>query len=61
MLTAMRSVLVRIALLTAVFLGVISVISTTVSAQKLPPYSPVTDARLRNQDSDSWLLLSRKL
>ena len=53
MLTAMRSVLVRIARLTAVFLGVISVISTTVSAQNLPPYSPVNDARLRNQDSDS--------
>jgi len=27
-----------------------------VSAQILPPYMSVTDARLRNQDNDSWLL-----
>ncbi|MBL6804894.1 MAG: PQQ-dependent dehydrogenase, methanol/ethanol family [Pseudomonadales bacterium] len=49
----MRSFLVRIVLPTAVLF---SVVSATVSAQSLPPYSPVTDARLRNQDSDSWLL-----
>ena len=53
MLKAMRSFLVRIVLPTAVLF---SVVSATVSAQSLPPYSPVTDARLRNQDSDSWLL-----
>ncbi len=53
MLKAMRSFLVRIVLPTAVLF---SVVSATVSAQSLPPYSPVTDARLRNQDSESWLL-----
>ncbi|MBL6754489.1 MAG: PQQ-dependent dehydrogenase, methanol/ethanol family [Pseudomonadales bacterium] len=49
----MHSFLVRIVLPTAVLF---SVVSATVSAQSLPPYSPVTDARLRNQDSESWLL-----
>ncbi len=53
MLKAMRSFLVRIVLPTAVLF---SIVSATVSAQSLPPYSPVTDARLRNQDSESWLL-----
>jgi alcohol dehydrogenase (cytochrome c) len=53
MLKAMRSLLIRIVLPTAVCF---SVISTTGSAQSLPAYTPVTDARLRNQDNDSWLL-----
>ena len=53
MLKAMRSFLVRIVLPTAVLF---SVVSATVSAQSLPPYSPVTDARLRHQASESWLL-----
>tara|TARA_B110000208_G_scaffold41085_1_gene54394 strand:- start:1052 stop:2734 length:1683 start_codon:yes stop_codon:yes gene_type:complete len=33
-----------------------SLLSAAVSAQILPPYMSVTDARLRNQDNDSWLL-----
>jgi len=53
MLKAMRSLLIRIVLPTAVCF---SVISPTGSAQSLPAYTPVTDARLRNQDNDSWLL-----
>ena len=53
MLKAMRSLLIRIVLPTAVCF---SVISSTGSAQSLPAYTPVTDARLRNQDNDSWLL-----
>ncbi len=53
MLKAMRSLLIRIVLPTAICF---SVISTTGSAQSLPAYTPVTDARLRNQDNDSWLL-----
>ena len=37
-------------------LTLFSLLSTAVLAQNLPPYSSVTDARLRNQDNDSWLL-----
>ena len=53
MLKAMCSLLVRIVLPTTVFF---SVISPTGFAQSLTAYTPVTDARLRNQDTDSWLL-----
>ncbi|MGA1072875.1 MAG: PQQ-dependent dehydrogenase, methanol/ethanol family [Pseudohongiellaceae bacterium] len=53
MLKAMCSLLIRIVLPTALCS---SVISPTGSAQSLPAYTPVTDARLRNQDNDSWLL-----
>ena len=53
MLKAMRSLLIRIVLPTAICF---SVISSTGSAQSLPAFTPVTDARLRNQDNDSWLL-----
>ncbi len=37
-------------------LTLFSLLSAAVSAQILPPYMSVTDARLRNQDNDSWLL-----
>jgi alcohol dehydrogenase (cytochrome c) len=37
-------------------LTLFSLLSAAVSAQILPPYTSVTDARLRNQDNDSWLL-----
>ena len=37
-------------------LTLFSLLSTAVLAQNLPPYMSVTDARLRNQDNDSWLL-----
>ena len=37
-------------------LSLFSLLSAAVSAQILPPYMSVTDARLRNQDNDSWLL-----
>ena len=37
-------------------LTLFSLLNAAVSAQILPPYMSVTDARLRNQDNDSWLL-----